>query len=343
MVMYDHLFATFGQNLTGQAFAPVPWIRHWISGPLGIIQDFGWLGVCIFFLISGFVIVHAAMRETTHVFALRRILRIYPPLALAIAVIAAFDYGHGQLRPASDYLLGISLLGYVKVPQVIVLGVAWTLLIELCFYALIGIVASPLKRYPSRTLALVTLIPLVCTIVCRKFGANFFLLSVSVSYVPILLIGSAIYLYKVRLTSARSAFLLAFSNFCIFMYAVDGIHTRFLLASESYPISVVYAIGIFLAAFSLPEWRPMKFLGNISYSLYLLHGSIGLNILILAYQAGFGNASPWLACAGVVIAAWGNYRWVELPSMALAKHWSKALQSTAGRAPLPKQQGNAAA
>ncbi|MCU0940189.1 MAG: hypothetical protein MUC86_13895, partial [Burkholderiaceae bacterium] len=44
MVVYDHLFAVAGERMAGGPFAPTAWVREWITQPLGIIQDFGWLG-----------------------------------------------------------------------------------------------------------------------------------------------------------------------------------------------------------------------------------------------------------------------------------------------------------
>ena len=40
------------------------------AAPLGIIQDFGWFGVALFFLISGFIISDRAAAESTRTFVI---------------------------------------------------------------------------------------------------------------------------------------------------------------------------------------------------------------------------------------------------------------------------------
>lgn len=79
MVVYDHLFCIVPLRHFGSAAFPAPVVQEYISTPLGIIQDFGWLGVAIFFLVSGFIISHVAMRENRVEFIVKRVFRIYPP------------------------------------------------------------------------------------------------------------------------------------------------------------------------------------------------------------------------------------------------------------------------
>jgi peptidoglycan/LPS O-acetylase OafA/YrhL len=59
---------------------------------------------------------------------------------------------------------------------------------------------------------------------------------------------------------------------------------------------------------------PLVFLGELSYSLYLVHQIIGFVILDRLTAAGLGpNLSVLLACAGVVLLAYLLRRWVERP------------------------------
>src|SRR6185369_11951996 len=80
----------------------------------------------------------------------------------------------------------------------------------------------------------------------------------------------------------------------------------------------------------LLDWRPMRFYGRISYSLYLLHPAviIVMSILTGALGAGVvaGVPTTMLALAVVLaviaaatpLAAW-SYRWIERPGVALGR------------------------
>ena len=70
---------------------------------------------------------------------------------------------------------------------------------------------------------------------------------------------------------------------------------------------------------------PLSRLGEISYSLYLIHVPIGC-WLLLSWKVGAWAEVPWLNAvydAGVtavcVVAAWGFYRLVERPSIRLGR------------------------
>ena len=324
MVVYDHLFAVAGERMVGGAFAPVPWVRQWVSGPLGIIQDFGWFGVCLFFLISGFVIAHAGRRERMHVFVLRRVFRIVPPLAAAIAVVALLDVMAGTARPWPDYVRAVTLMGYLSVPQVIVLGVAWTLVIEVLFYALIALLSPLLKSaVPGLALVLGTAVPLLAIVFARDFGDRFFLLAASVAYLPVLLIGSVLYLRQAGVLGTAAAVALGLANAAVFLFGLSTIHTSFLPIGNSYPLSLVYALALFMGSLGRPAQPALKFVGDISYSLYLLHGTLGFAAVQGLLALGAGRASPWLAALACIAASWVFYRLVERPSMALGKRLAR--------------------
>jgi len=320
MVVYDHLFAVAGERMAGGAFPPVPWVRQWVSGPLGIIQDFGWLGVCLFFLISGFVIAHAGRRERLHVFVVRRVFRIFPPLAAALLVAAVLEHLAGAGRHWSEYVFGITLAGYFMVPQVIVLGVAWTLVIEVIFYALIAVLSPLLKsRVPALAVAVGTTLPLLAIFFARDLGASFFLFAASAAYVPLLLIGSTLYLRRIGSTNPAMAIALVAANYGVFVYGLRTIHTVFLPLDNSYLVSAMYALGLFMLCLERRAPRVLKFVGDISYSLYLLHGVLGFFVVQQLVHAGAGVASPLVAALVCIGASYAFHRVVEKPAMALGR------------------------
>lgn len=333
MVVYDHLFAVAGERYAGQAFAPVPFVREHITGPLGIIQDFGWFGVCLFFLISGFVILHAARRESAGEFIVRRFFRIAPPLAVAVAAVAALDVAGGTGRPLGHYLLGASLLGYLTLPQIVVLGVGWTLLIEVIFYGLVALTIPLLRgRWVALGVAGISLVPVLTGLLAREFGDRFFLLAAAIAYLPVLLMGSAIYLGHQRLCPAVVALVLLGFNAAVFAWGVAHIHTSFAPLENSYLLSLVYALSVLLLAMTRPAPSPLCKVGEISYSLYLLHGTLGFAAIEWMVR-GMGALPwvPWLATAAMLLVSLAMWRWVERPCIQLGRRWHNASKDSALR------------
>jgi peptidoglycan/LPS O-acetylase OafA/YrhL len=108
----------------------------------GALQDFatyGYLGVPLFFLISGFVIVWSAAGRTPGQFLRSRFLRLYPMFWLGVA-ITLFACWLADFRPEvlniRVILANLTLVpAYFDVPFID--GVYWTLAIELKFYLII--------------------------------------------------------------------------------------------------------------------------------------------------------------------------------------------------------------
>lgn len=317
LVVWAHWVGTFPED---RGLTPVflPWVRRWVNAPLGIIQDFGFLGVCIFFLVSGFVITHVAQTETWREFLLKRIFRIYPLLILTVFLTLILMPAIRAQASLLTFILNTSLLAYFIQPQIIFVGVAWTLVIEIMFYALV-LVCYPWRRRPALLLTAELGAIWLLLAVAREFGDSFFLFAASLTYVPYLVVGQIFYfgLYRKILKPGMMVLFLAASLFTIFQ-GLTHIHTQFLPVSNSYLISFGWAIVIFLGCLifnqRLPRvGKPLKFLAETSYGLYLLHGVIGAAILEHA-MARWGYY-PALAAAGLgtLISVYVAYRFFERP------------------------------
>ena len=140
IVMWDHFVGEYLAK-TGQTWLPDRIVNVAIFQPFGITQFGGFFGVCLFFLISGYIIIRVSTNETASKFAIRRVFRIFPPLVAAVAfVIVGGKMGFSLYAVAAgatwkQALTNVTLVNYFMTPQVIFVGVAWTLVIEVIFYS----------------------------------------------------------------------------------------------------------------------------------------------------------------------------------------------------------------
>ncbi|PDS77752.1 acyltransferase [Rhizobium sp. L43] len=111
----------------------------------------GWVGVELFFVISGLVIVNSAASASALSFLKGRILRLYPAVwicaSLTLIVIATQDVNR---RIIKNYLRSITL--YPGGPWID--GQYWTLACEICFYALVFIMCATGQKTRLPALAL---------------------------------------------------------------------------------------------------------------------------------------------------------------------------------------------
>ncbi|WP_418276203.1 acyltransferase family protein [Isoptericola jiangsuensis] len=128
-----------------------------LFGPLNHVTRYGWLAVEAFFVISGFAILISTQGRTVAQFTGSRIGRLYPALwacVLLTAVLQTFWAGGRDLSLAdtvANLTMAPDLFG-AELSQV----VYWTLLVELKFYVLVGVLLAfgPITRGRAIALAL---------------------------------------------------------------------------------------------------------------------------------------------------------------------------------------------
>jgi peptidoglycan/LPS O-acetylase OafA/YrhL len=99
----------------------------------------------------------------------------------------------------------------------------------------------------------------------------------------------------------------------------------------------IFGIAVVLAPIGLVSSRLLglgilKFCGEISYSIYLVHFSLELGLAILERALGVRLPvdSGWfliLFLVGTVVVSWATYRWVEVPGKRLVRTWAAAFST----------------
>lgn len=321
MVLWAHLVGGYLAR-TGAAWPPATAIDHVVLDPLAITQHGGFLGVVLFFLVSGYIITHVARRETALEFSLKRLLRIYPPLIFAVVIVVVSTMVLPGQRPVPspiEIVTNMTLVNYLIVPQVVLIGVAWTLVVEVIFY---GLTLATRSLLNSRAIALQPFFLLSATgamiVTAGSLGDSWFLLAVSFLYIPILVIGSLFTLAEYRLISLAPALILGVTAWTLFLIGTARFYPQFLAPNDSYPVSLAVAVAIFAGVHAfrtrVAAGRFLSLIALTSYSLYLLHGIIGIKIIRAAAPVIGYTAALALALLATGLATAVSYVAVERPS-----------------------------
>lgn len=250
--------------------------------------QFGSYGVDLFFIISGFVIFMSLRRSTLRRFTLSRLIRLYPVYWLCVgitfAVIAVFGLGGREVSPLAALVNLTMLQSYVGVPHVD--GAYWTLAVEIAFYAQCGLLLA-LGLIKQRSLDWV--LPLWLAISAAVLIASSVLSSPILSVLrqafgwsPLFIIGIALYCFWTGDRRFRLIALVPLSVAVIVLRdPVEAIATVVLIA--------LTAFALWGPQFGLTS-RPLRWLGGISYALYLLHQNIGY-VALIALSPLIGQAA----------------------------------------------------
>lgn len=132
VVVYHYVFSAYAGGMSKVEF-PVA----------GEIARFGYLGVDMFFMISGFVVLLSAWDRRPGAFLVSRIVRLYPAFWVAVTITALVSVTLGMGKyPVTlvQYLANLTMFNSLPdIPNVDV--VYWTLWAEIRFYALIFVLA----------------------------------------------------------------------------------------------------------------------------------------------------------------------------------------------------------
>ncbi len=309
--------------LRGVACLWVVWYHFTLTHPILALQSsgaYGWLGVPMFFVISGFIIPHTLALADYHlrdygIFLLKRVVRLDPAYLVTIAGILILGY----LDRFAPGFKGPSLF-HPSLPQVFLhLGflntlfdypwlnvVFWTLAVEAQYYLFIGL-TFPALVSRNWYVRIGMLLVLAASALLLTSGKFFF------RYSFLFMLGFLTFYYRSQHLK-RWPFLAS--------VAIAGLGAWYTLGLPTALAGVATACAI---AFLEINSSIMIFLGSISYSLYLCHLPIGGRMQRLFDKFVPGTAGSLLGLAAAIgsslVAAWLLHRIVERPSQL----WSSAI------------------
>jgi peptidoglycan/LPS O-acetylase OafA/YrhL len=329
LVFFHHYQALFG-DWSGQGV---------LARFLGAV---GTSGVDLFFVLSGYLIYGAVLRSRAFqygTFMRRRVRRIYPTFAVVFAVYVALALlapGEGKLTGSAaerfTYVVQNALLlpGVFHIPPL--MSVAWSLSYEVFFYAVVPLLVATGMRGWSARARIATFVGVAAAFTGFSFAGA--------GRIQFVMFASGMLVYELleRERSAPSAALQRLAVALVVLVlpvtwafteassGVLGFKGPALFGSEATSIGYVARAWWLFVAFAIIAiaafrgfgvlaracaWTPLRWLGNMSYSYYLLHGlalkmfSVGAHRFFPAAArnpAGYWVAMP-LFYAGTIVAS----------------------------------------
>ncbi len=331
LVIYSHVVALF-LDPHKEETGVVNLLSEQFRDPLRLEQHMGHLAVVLFFLVSGFIITQVGTQESHREFGIKRLFRVYPLLIVTVGLTAALSIWHLEvLRTGQHFeitlqsvLTNFALANYFMVPQVILVGVAWTLVIEVIFYTIVMSLLAVLRRWAWLAILIELGMVLAALLLAREFGPSFFLLAVNMSYLPVVLLGQVTWAVWSKRVPLWAGVLLGFA--CWTLYVLGDIRNMGRL-DDAYSSTAALGFGIFIALLLaeqvLRPTKPISYLADRSYSLYLLHGPVAFPV----FEALYGKLPLLLVViiglALTVGAAEVTFRFVEQPGQRIGRKLSK--------------------
>jgi peptidoglycan/LPS O-acetylase OafA/YrhL len=290
---------------------------------------YGWLGVQLFFLISGFVICMSCWGRDAGAFFRSRVTRLFPAYWMAVlltfTVVALFSTVYERVS-LTDLLLNLTMM-QAPLGAAAVDGVYWTLWVEACFYFLFAVVV-----WRGLTLHRVTVfcyVWLIAAVVATPAKQPLISAIVQPTWAPYFIAGIALFLVH-RFGSDLKLWGLVGVCFAMGAHQVHDLALqigRENLHRPLSPVPAVLAVAAFFAVLSAValgrlswiRWRWLTNAGLLTYPLYLIHQLNGW-VLIRALHGHLPRYVTLAVVTGtMLIGAWLLHRLVERPVAGLLR------------------------
>jgi peptidoglycan/LPS O-acetylase OafA/YrhL len=284
------------------------------------VFSYGHLGVQIFFVVSGFVIPYSMHKgnynlKKIKVFFLKRIVRLEPPYILSILLVLLLNFLFFLSPYYKEDILDVSWyqllyhIGYLNsiFQEKWINDVYWSLGIEFQYYILLSIVYEYVSN-KTTTWFILVIIFTFSSFLIPQHSFIFF-------HLPFFIIGISIF----RLLIEKDSFY--FFILClIFMLIVIYFQPD---SNIFFSLSALVTLPFFL--FFKRSFKIGKFLGNISYSLYLIHIPVGQRFILIGanYTSSLMGETflILLALSLSILVSYFFYLFIEKPSKEIAKRY----------------------
>lgn len=290
---------------------------------LAQVAQYGFLGVPVFFAISGFVIAYSAEGRTPVGFAIARFSRIYPTfvICMTLTFLATLLLGHAWFQVTWGQWLANLFIAAPMLGQPYMDDAYWSLVIEVVFYAWVALLLA-WGIFPRR----------IDTIIVAWIAITFANeLTLDIPLFEKLFmaddsgffaVGLLIYEHYRGRRDTRLYSLLTLAMGTATFQAVHkldrlGVHThgsfdpRLVAAICIVSLALVF-VATRIKSVPLPD-SIVRAVGGITYPLYLLHLQLGYVLLLLITPTPDALSTAFVL-TGIVLLAWVVWRFLEAPA-----------------------------
>ncbi|MFB7502378.1 acyltransferase family protein [Streptomyces broussonetiae] len=299
---------------------------------------YGNFGVQFFFVISGFVICMSSWGRTLGDFFRSRVARLYPAYWVALVLVTGASLALPAVVHAvrlDEFLVNLTMLQQ-PMGATRVLGVCWTLWVELRFYVLFALLVV-LRGVTYRRTVLFACVWTLAAVLCHSSRNALLDQVIMPEYAPFFIGGLALYLIHRFGSDLLTWGIVAMSWLLAQREATVGLwgphphrnpYVVILIVTVAFAAVAVVALGWTRWA----SWRWLVTAGALTYPFYLVHEHLGW-FVIRALHRGLG-LGPWPTLAvtvlGMLVLAWLIHRFVEKPLGPRLKRALKPVRIPAG-------------
>ncbi|MDQ0992669.1 acyltransferase [Streptomyces sp. V3I7] len=305
---------------------------------LSELTVYGCLGVQFFFLISGFVICMSSWGRSLGDFFRSRVARLYPAYWVALVLVGAATFVLPVvMHPLrlDEFLVNVTMFQMpMGTPRV--LGVCWTLWVEVRFYALFALLVVA-RGVTYRKVVLFCAVWTLLAVICKGAKTELTEQLVMPDYAPFFIGGLALYLIHRHGGNLLLWGLVAVSWLLGQSSATNGLwqpgthgdftrdpHMIVLVVTLCYAAVAAVALGWLRWA----SWPGLALIGALTYPFYLVHEHLGWFVIRVLHR-GWGLPA-WttltVTVSGMLVLAWLIHRYVERPLGPRLKRGLKAVR-----------------
>ncbi len=273
------------------------------------ISSYGWSGVDIFFVISGYCIALTIVKTSNYIeFLVRRFARIYPPYVFCGLITLVFYTFFDLPGREVDWMTGFMNLIFANfIPGLnfkYIDGIYWALIVELKFYIFFGALYFIFKNLNKAILAWILFSIILNLILLFDDKSIIFFTSIS-PHANFFLIG--LMLFNVKNKNFQSYLIISF--FALINIFINERYS----GNEIYFIFLILFTSLLLKSNFNIKLNFLTKIGLISFSWYLLHNAIGIIIIREFNNLGYENLSVIVAFLITLFLSVLSFKLVEIP------------------------------
>lgn len=303
-------------------------VTHVALPDLAFLGRYGFLGVSVFFVISGFVIAYSAEGRSASGFAIARFSRIYPTFVfcMTLTFLAMLCFGASHFETSFSQWAANLLLATVP-PYPYMDSAYWSLAVEIIFYAWVAFFIW-VGLFPRRVDFIIAVWLGISVLNELTIDARFFERFLLTDYSGFFSTGVLIYQFHRGRRDALLQWLMAASVATAVFQAVHNLawlREQTGRPFEDMTVATICLLSILVILLAtrirrlpLPPGVVIA-IGGVTYPLYLLHQQLGY----VAYEWIGPVASPGVLVAAILLTmtglSWATWRFVERPMQRLTK------------------------